>query len=218
MKLILAALALSLPGQAPALPTLAVAPANDAGQLARLLVPERAMLDLIMVAIRNEAKRRPPFAGDPAMTDFVLKRMQPDILQMVREAVPELRVELTKIFSTEMTPGEIGDVYAFFASPAGQRLQQIGFEVVAENPSADSAEHQRIAVERFTASITPADIPALTAFGSSAGARKMKTVAPKTTAASEAWAQRVIARHGTRIDAIRTQAIADYRKQKGIGQ
>lgn len=216
MKLIFAALAFGLPGAAPALPPiLAVAPANDAARLVALIVPEHAMLTLVMASARSEAQTNRQFAGDPAMVDFVLKRMRPEIEKIVREGLPELRADMVRIISAEMTPAEIADVYTFFASPTGQRLQQTTYDVIAENPAADASEHQRIAIERFTESITPADLPALTAFGTSAGAAKMRGVTPKTTAASEAWAERLLSRHGTRMDTLRTQAIADYRKQKG---
>ena len=214
MKLILAALALGLPGHAPA-PALTVAPANDAGRLVALLIPERAMIDLVMAAARSEAKKNPEFAGDPAMIDFVLKRMRPDLEKIVRDGLPELHAEMIRIITAQMTSAEIADVYTFFASPTGQRLQKTTYEVIAENPGADNSEHQRIAIDRFTQSITLEDMPALTAFGTSAGAQKMQAVTPRTTAASGAWADRVLTRHGPRLDALRAQAIADYKKQKG---
>lgn len=217
MKFLFAALALAMPIHA-ARPAPASAPPtvrNDAAGLAALLMPERAMLDLVAAAMRTQASKSAQFGGDQAMADFVVARLRPEMEKVVRESLPELRAEITRIIAADMTPAEINDVYTFFASPTGQRLQQTAFDVIAENPMADAATQQRLAVERFMPTLTPSDYPPLTAFGASAGAKKMQTVTPKTGAASAAWADRLLARHGSRFDTLRAQAIADYKKQKG---
>lgn len=219
MTFLFAALALGLPLQAGTAAPVALAPAhNDAARLAGLLVPERAMLDLVTAGARTLALKSRQFEGDRAMVDFVLARMRPEIEKMVREALPELQAEITKILAADLTPAEINDLYTFFASPTGQRLQKTAFDVIAENPMADPATQQSIAVERFMATLTPEDYPPLSAFGASAGARKMRGVNPKVAAASEAWGERLLTKHGARLETLRRDAIADYKKQKGAAK
>lgn len=214
MKSLFAALALATPALIAAAPAPVTVPASDAERLTALMVPERAMIDLVMTAARNEAQRNPQFGNDQALIDFVIARMKPEMEKVVRDALPELRADLARIIAAEMTPAEVTQVYTFFASPVGQKLQATTFQVIAENPGASPAEQQRIAVERFMAELKPADYPALTAFGGSAGARKMPQVTPRISAASAAWAERLLARHGDRMTALRTQAVADYKRQK----
>ena len=221
MTFMLAALALAAPLAlpAPALSaTAAPVPASDADRLVMILVPDQSLLDVIAVAVRKDIQRLPEFASDSAMADYVLGRLRPELDKVMRESLPALRAEMARIISGEMTAAEIAEVYAFFSSPTGQKLQTYAFQAIAENPALDQAEQQRIAVERFMANLAPADYPALTAFGASAGARKMPQVTPKLSAASAAWAQRLIAAHGPRFATLRAQAIGDYKRQKGGAQ
>lgn len=219
MKLLLAALALGAPVMtAAAMPAPVAAPASDLDRLVLLLLPEQQLLDVIATAVRKQAKSIPDFARDPAMADFVFARMRPEVDKVMRESLPELRAEIAKIVSTELTPGEIGEVYAFFSSPAGQKLQRHAFKAIGENPNAQPAEQQRIAVEGFMAELAPSDYPALTAFGASGGAQKMSQVTPRISAASSAWADRLLVRHGERFAALRNQAIAEYKRRKVAGQ
>jgi hypothetical protein len=217
MKFLLAALALGAPMAAPATAPVTV-PSGDLDRLVVLLMPDQALLDLVMASVRNESKKHPEFARDPAMTDYVIVRIRPEIGRLMREALPELRSEMATIIAAEMTADEIAEVYAFFSSPTGQKLQRYAFEAIAENPTTPPAEQKRIAVERFMADLAPADYPALSAFGTSAAARKMPQVTPKVSAASAAWADRLVAKHGPRFAEMRTQAVADYKRQKGAGQ
>lgn len=216
MKLLFAALALSAPIGV-ALPAIsAPVPVSDLDRLVAIMVPERAMLDIVTAAARDEAKRNPQFANDPALVDFVLARMKPDIDKMVRDGLPELRADLARVIAADLTPAEIAEVYTFFASPTGQKLQAATYQALAENPSGDPAERQRVAVERFMADLKPGDYPALTAFAASAGARKMQQVTPRIAAASKAWADRLIVRNAGRLTTLRNAAVADYKK--GTGQ
>lgn len=217
MKLLFATIALATPAAVPAAtpPIAAPAAVSDVDRLVELLAPDRKMLDLVMTTARGQALRAAAFENDPAMVDFVLARMRPEIDRSVRAALPELRAELARILSAALTPGDIADLYSFFASPTGQRMQQIAFAVIAEHPDADAETQQQLTVERFMASLTPSDYGPLTAFGASGGAQKLPAISPQIRAASEDWAQRLILRNNDSWTALRAQAIADYKRQKG---
>lgn len=218
MKLIFAALALgatvTLPAPAPAMMAPVAVPAGDLDKLVLLMLPDQRMMDLIAQTVRNDTGNRGELSNDPAMREFVIARIIPEVGKVMRAELPELRAEIAGIISAELTPDEITDIYTFFASPTGQKLQQILFEEMGKDPSADGPTTQKRAVERFMASLTPEDYPALSAFGASSGAQKMRDVTPKVSAASEAWADRLLKKHGARFDALRAEAIADYKRQK----
>lgn len=217
MKFLLAALALTAPMAAlPAAPV--AAPADDAERLVGLLLPEAQLLETIFTAVRKDFARVPEFRSDPAMGEFVLAKLRPDVEKVMRAELPSLRTELRAILAADMNPGEINDVYTFFASPTGQKLQRHLFKAMADHSNASPEEQKRIATEAFLADVTPGDSIALTRFGTSAGARKMNQVTPKISAASEGWASRLLVKHGPRFADLRAQAIADYKRQKGAGQ
>ena len=216
MKLLIAALALSAPvaHAAPASVTAAPVQTSDLDRLVLLMLPEQRVIDMTLAAVRKEAQRRPEFANDPAMADFVIKRMWPEVEKTLRAGLPSLRAELAKVIAAELTPDEITDIYSFFASPTGQKLQQAMFEVIAENPGASQEEQQRLGVERFMAHIAPDDYGPLSRFGASSAATKMKDVTPRITATSQDWANRLLARNDADMAVLRNQAIADYKRQK----
>lgn len=213
MKLLLAALALSAPTAAPAAVAPVTVPASTLDQLVLLLVPDQRMIDLVGASMRSEAQRAPELKGDKALADFVIARMSPDVEKIVRGALPELRSDMAKIIAADLSPGEIGEVYTFFVSPTGAKLQAVLYEVLAEKPGASDEEVQRLVLERLMSRLTLDDYGPLSTFGASSGAQKIQTLNPRIAEASKAWAERLIAANNARFATLRTQAIADYRRQ-----
>ena len=215
--LIALAAALAPPMQAAPLaaaPVAAPVHASDLDRLVLLMLPEQRVIDLTLVAVRKQALLRPDFAKDPEMADFVIKRMWPEVEKTLRDGLPELRAELAKVIAASLTPAEVSDLYAFFSSPTGQKLQNVMFEVIAENPSASPAEQQRLMMDKFMPSLTPDDYGALTRFGGSGAAHKMQDITPRISTVSEAWAADILSRNDARMTVLRNQAIADYKRQK----
>ena len=222
MKLILAALALATPMAQP-LPAITAPPAaavaaGETERLVELLFPEDRVMETALAAVRNDTRRRSELSDDPAMLDFVITQMWPEVSQTMRAAMPELRADLAKVFTAELTPGEISDLTIFFSSPAGKKLLAIIYEDMAANPAAGTQERTNNASDRFMAVLTPDDYPAVTRFAASGGAAKMQEIGPLLGNASAAWAERLLARHGPRFATLRTQAIADYKRKQGGGQ
>lgn len=201
------------PAIATPIATPVAAPASDLDRLVLLMLPDQRIMDLVTQMVRNDNGARSELK-DPATREFVIARMLPEVSKVMRAELPGLRAEIAGIISADLSPDEITDIYTFFASPTGQKLQQILFEEMGKNPGADGETIQKRAVERFMASMTADDYPALSAFGASSGAPKMRDLTPRVGAASEAWADRLLKKHGPRFDGLRAEAIADYKRQK----
>jgi hypothetical protein len=82
----------------------------------------------------------------------------------------------------------------------------------------DEAQSRQTAMNAAMASLAPEDYPALMAFGASGASKKMGAINPRISAASKAWAARLIAENGDLMRGLQRCAADDFRKKGGKAQ
>lgn len=228
MKPFLLALALSAAALAPAsalVAARAAAPAadTDVQRLVALLAPDEAITRLAGKAfdtgmdqqIAANPERKAAYAADPAMRQAVGGQLRTQFTSALVAALPSLRAEIEGILRTALTPAEVTDMIAFFGSPTGQKVRAEAYERMGSAPGQSPQEMQQAAIAAVMAKMTAEDYPALMAFAGSTASQKMGTVNPRISAASQAWADRLIAANLPKLKALEDRLAADYRARKG---
>jgi Uncharacterized protein conserved in bacteria (DUF2059) len=227
MKPLLLALALSAAALAPA-SAFAAAPAaapvadTDLQKLVSLLAPEEAITQLAGKSfdtgmdqrIAANPKLKAAYAADPAMREAVGSQLRTQFASVLVAALPSLRAEIETILKTALTPAEIADSLSFFASPTGQKVRAEVYETMGSAPGQSTQEMQQAAIAAVMAKMTAEDYPALMAFAGSTASQKMGTVNPRISAASQAWADRLVAANRPKLEALADKLAADYRARK----
>ncbi|MCW3846941.1 DUF2059 domain-containing protein [Sphingomonas sp. LB-2] len=224
MKFLFAALALTAPltMTPPAAATVAPVPAptDDLDRLVGLMIPDRAMLDLVFAGLNQGLDQEvggAEFARYPGMRDYMVAQIRPELSRAVLAGLPALRADIRKILAGELTPQEAGELYRFFASPTGQKVYAITLQSMGENIAKGEEAMQRAAFDKVMASLTPEDYGPLAEFGQSSGAQKMQRISPQINAVSTAWADRLVAEIGPGIRTIALKAVTDYKRQHSAG-
>lgn len=222
MKFRIAALALglALPGLAAArpAPVMAADAGTDAEQLVGILLSQDAILELggrafdygITQGAAADSAQRELYAAHPGMREYVASRMRPEFQAILSQALPGLRRDLSAIVISEMTPGEIADTLAFFASPTGIKMKAQIYQAIGDKPDRSQADMEQQAVAAAVANLTSEDYPVLMAFGNSSAAQKMQQVTPRISAAGQAWAQQMIAANNDRLRKVAGAAQAEF--------
>lgn len=215
------ALGLALPGIAVARPA-PVAPAPDARadaeQLAGILLPSEAVLEVggrafdygVDQGTVISDEERALYDANPGMKEYVAGRVRPEFQAILSQELPGLRRDLSLIVSGEMTPAEIADTLAFFASPTGAKMKAQIYRAIAERPDQSQAEMQQNAMNAAIANLTPDDYPVLMTFGTSSAAQKIQQVSPRISAAGQAWAERMMAANDARLRKVAQTAQAEF--------
>lgn len=220
MKMLVTALMLGSAAVSPpvlAAPQAAQAQAS-AEQLVSALLPEPAMVAVgsrafdagmeEQLAADAAAKKR--FDANPGLKAHVAGVVRTDFVETLKRDLPALRTSIAAILKQDLTPGEINDTLTFFNSNVGRRLMTQIYQSIGDKPDQSQEELQQAASASVMANLQPEDMPALMAFGTSTAAAKMQAVNPKISAASQAWAAKLIASHGPRLKALAEKATADY--------
>lgn len=226
-KLLLAGLALAAAAApAAARPVVAVAapvPASDLDRLVALLVPDVAMVDLTARTFNHgidngtigDAGTRALYARHPGMRAHVEQALRPDFAKLMKRALPELRSAIAAILSAELNAREIGEAATFFASPTGRKVHATAMRTMGEKPGRGTAATRDAAMKAVMASLAPEDFPAMMAFAAGSAARKMERVNPQVGTASRAWADRLVAEHGKRINKRAKRLAERYARDAG---
>jgi hypothetical protein len=228
MKPFLAALMLSAAALAPvavhaAAPASAPAPDANLDKLVALMAPEDAISRLAGKAfdagmdeqLAADPKMKASFDANPGLRDEVGGKLRAQFTGILLTALPTLRVQLGGILQQELTTTEVADTLAFFASPTGQKLRAEVYETMGSAPGQSPEEVQQAAIAAVMQKMTAEDYPALMAFGASPAAQKMGTLNPKISAASKAWAEKLVADNRTQMKALAVKLTADYLARKG---
>lgn len=231
MKSLLAALALGVvalaPAQArPGAPAAAPSADTDLQKLVVLMAPEDAISRLAGRAfdagmdakIAGDVAMKAAFDANPGLRERVGARLRSEFTGILATALPSLRTELGGILQRELTPAEIGDTLTFFSSPTGQKLRAAVYETIGSAPDQTPGEIQQAAISAVMSQMTADDYPALMAFGGSSAAQKMNVVNPKISAASQAWAEKLVLANRPKMEALAAKLTADYLAAKKKGQ
>lgn len=229
MKSFLAALALgtAVLAQAPAFaagPVTAPVADTDLQKLVALMAPADAITRLAGKAfdagmeqeVSTNAKLKAAYDADPALRDQVGGTLRDQFTGILVADLPALRTQLEAILKAELTPSEIVDTLTFFNSPTGQKVRAEVYETMGNTPGQSEQEMQQAAIASVMGKMTAEDYPALMAFAGSTASQKMGTVNPKISAASQAWAQKLVVANRPKMEALAVKLTADYlAKKKG---
>lgn len=230
MKSLLALLALGalapVPAHArPVPPVLAPVADTDLQKLVALMAPEDAISRLAAHAfdvgmdqqIAGDAKAKAVFDANPGLREQVGAQLRAQFTTILTANLASLRAELGGILQKELTPAEIGDVLTFFVSPTGQKVRAAVYETMGSAPGQSPQAMQQAAIASVMSQMTAEDYPALMAFGGSSAAQKMNTINPKISAASQAWAEKLVAANRPQMEALAAKLTADYLAAKKKG-
>ncbi|WP_213981064.1 DUF2059 domain-containing protein [Sphingomonas sp. dw_22] len=216
------ALGLALPGHAVAHegPRAAMPDARaDAEQLVGVLLPRDAILALggrafdygVDQGNATDPQERKLYDAHPGMKEYVAGKVRPEFQTIMLRELPRLRQDLGTILIAEMTPAEIADALAFFASPTGIKIKAQVYQSIGDRPDRPQAEIQESATAAAIANLTPDDYPALMAFGATTAAQKMQAVVnQKISVASQEWAARMVSANQARLRQIAVNAQAEF--------
>ncbi|RYY27357.1 MAG: hypothetical protein EOP62_07215 [Sphingomonadales bacterium] len=215
---LLAALALAVaplaPGHAMAA-SIVAAPAKPLDQLVALLLPEEQLLGLAMHTFETTLDRElsaAVIARHPGLKAHVAAAVRPAFTKAMKKEIPGLRREIRAVVVAELSAAEIADALVFFASPTGTKLRTQIYATMAEKPDQSPDQMQAAIMAAVMKNMAAADYPPLLAFGASPAAARMHTVNPKIAAASKAWSDRLLARHGKKLRDIAATATKTYLK------
>lgn len=191
---------------------------DDLDALLNILLPEEATLKLggqgvdsgIQEAEENDANLRALYDANPGMREFVGKKLRAEYIVTLRRELPSLRRTVSGILSSDLSPADLAKVLAFFSSPTGRKLLALSLQSVGSDPAPGAEEQQAAATAAVMKSLTPEDMPALMAFGSSPAAAKMNTVNPKIAQAGTAWAEDMIERNKERFEKLGETAATEF--------
>ncbi len=226
MKTLFAALLIAAASPALALaqaePATRAPQAGDAARLASLIVPDAQLPAMIGTGFRKgfatslaaNPTGKALYDAHPGMEDFVAKRVSDELAKLAAADLPTLREQLTEIVRDDMEPDEIVETLTFFESPTGTKMRARVVAAMQKQAPTTAEEGQKAAAEAAVADLTPEDYPALTAFGTSAAAKKMQLVNPKIMAASQAWSMQLGAANAAKLKAAREAAEAEFLAQK----
>ncbi|RYD57775.1 MAG: hypothetical protein EOP60_03890 [Sphingomonadales bacterium] len=225
MNTLISALALGTAALSSA-PTLAApvvaAPAKPVDQLVALLLSEEALVRLGVRAfdvsfereVSTDPALRATYARHAGLKGHVAGALRPAFVKALKKEIPALRREIRAIASNGLTATEIADSLVFFASPTGQKVRAKVYETMGNDPTKSPEAMRSAAMSAVMANMKPADYPALIAFGASSAASKMNTLNPRIAAASQAWSDRLVAKHGPRMRSLAAAAAKRYLKGK----
>ena len=226
MKTLLAALALAAAGVAPvsvaaAAPALA-APGKPVDRLVALLLPEDALVGLALRAfdagvereVSGDAVLKAIYARHPGLKAHIARELRPAFVKALKKDIPALRRDVRTIVAGGLAPPEIADSLTFFASPTGQKLRAQVYEAMGNDPSQSPNALKAAALSAVMANMKAADYPALIAFGASPAAARINAINPRIAAASQAWSDRLVARHGARMRDLAAASAKRYLKGK----
>ncbi|HEX8301092.1 DUF2059 domain-containing protein [Sphingomonas sp.] len=224
MKKLIAAMALSLAGLAPAqardTAPVASAAVKPIDQLVALLLPEDSLLALgaraFDAGLTEELAKSPRsvelHARHPGLKAHISAQVRPVLIKGMRAGLPELRREMRAIIAEGMTATEIADSVTFFSSPTGEKVRTQVYASVGDKPSQSEEQMKAAAMSAVMASLKAEDYPALIAFGASPAAAKMQSLNSKISAASRAWSKRIIDKHAPKLRVLAVKATASYLK------
>lgn len=195
-------------------------------RLVVLLVPDAAMADLAARAFdqaiaqgrSGDAETRAAIARHPGLRAHLAAAVRPRMLRILKRELPALRGEIGAILAAELSDAEVRDAATFFASAAGQKVYAQALRAIGDNPDRDAAQVKDAAMSAVMGSLAPEDYPALIVFGASSAAAKMKTINPRIAAASKAWSERLLAKHGRKMDKLAKRATRRYLARSRRGQ
>lgn len=225
MKKLIAALALSAAALASPLAIAApavAAPARPVDQLVGLLLPEASLVRIGVRAfdmgvereVTTDAVLKASYARHPGLRTYVATALRPTFVKLLKKEIPSLRREIRAIAVEGLTAPEIADSLVFFASPTGQKLRTQVYETMGNDPTQSPAAMKSAAVSAVMANMKVADYPALIAFGASSAASKINVLNPRIAAASQAWSDRLVAKHGKRMRSLAAAAAKRYLRGK----
>lgn len=183
----------------------------EAERLVRVLLGNDAMLRLVASAFDSGLDEHlGSNARTPGLKAYVDGQMRPAVMGIFLRAAPSLRTELSTIIAGTMTAGEIADTITFFDSSVGRKMKAQIYDSIQTGPGQDPAAIQQAALQSVMANLAPEDYAPLLAFGASSAAKKIEALNPQITAASTAWANRLVAANEATIEALAAKATAEY--------
>ncbi|WP_277767975.1 DUF2059 domain-containing protein [Sphingomonas sp. HITSZ_GF] len=206
-----------------AAPVAAPMPDANIDKLVALMAPEDAISRLAGKAfdagmdqqLAADSQMKANFDANPGLREQVGGQLRSQFTAILIAALPSLRTQLGGILQQEMTAAEIVDTLTFFNSPTGQKVRTEVYETMGSAPGQSPQEVQQAAIASVMAKMTAEDYPALMAFGASPAAQKMGTLNPKISAASKAWAEKLVAENRDKMKAMAVKLTADYLARKG---
>jgi hypothetical protein len=227
MRSLLIALALGAGAVSPAharaaeLVRVAAAPDRDVDRLAELLLPDSAAADLATRAsdhaidqgLIGDSASRQLYARYPGLRAHVAEKLRPGIEKLLKRELPSLRDEMAKVLATELTPQEVAQTADFFASPAGMKVQATVLRTIGEKPGLSEQAAQEAAMNAVFSSLALADYPAVIGFASSSAGSKLNRINPRLTAASKAWADRLVRENGRKMSKVAARATRKFVRQ-----
>lgn len=187
-----------------------MAPADSLGRIAG-----RAFDVGMDQEIASDPKTRAVYDANPGLREQVGGKLRAQFTSILIAELPGLHTQLVQILKAELTPAEIADVLTFFSSPAGQKVRAEVYDTMGAAPGQSSQEIQQAAIASVMSKMTADDYPALMAFGASTAAQKMGTVNPKISAASQAWAEKLVATNRPKMETLAAKLAAEYLAKKG---
>ena len=199
---------------AQAVPSTIPSRAQGPERLADLLVAEKDVIDtaagnfdqsfnaVIKARLANSTAK-----PSPQLMDAIRASGRRETMAILHEGYPELRRIVIDRFRTGLTPSEIADANAFYASPTGRRMNAAatanargrGAEAIAQNM-----------VDGVVGAMGPEDAPAIRAFGSTSAAAKMQILSPQLQQASVNWATNLMNANGARLQRATQTAAQTY--------
>lgn len=160
----------------------------------------------------------------PGLIDRLIEVSQPVVLGQMERRLPELWRRQAELFAAELTPSEIEDAIAFYASPAGRKMMTALGEHYDEGPLMDDMMENpdyKISGEALTAGIAGAipgiiremdagELRALFAFSRQPVFAKVKELGPRSQAINATWANEQTEEAQAEIDALMAKTIDNH--------
>lgn len=163
-------------------------------------------------------------ADYPGITAYMLSSIRSEVEAQVTKSMPELWNAIAEVFATGMNAAELEQAYAYYSSPAGQRLvaatnenadySKLSKAIVADPDSAVKAKDVnsalRAGLSKTVADMSNEDLGVLMAFAKTPAYRKVEKLGPAVQEASAVWANTSTPENDKRLEDIAVKAIEDF--------
>lgn len=178
----------------------------EATRLAALLIPDelydRLMAPifdaLMMKEIEQDAAWRAVAESRPEILSEFREKLVPVIVAILREEMPGYRADVRDLILKHASPEEIRTLADFFGSPTGRKFYGTVMNMIAAN-GGDRPDDK--AVERMIGDMSPTELAELDRLGRNPAMAKFGEITVGLGPISDRWSQRLIEKHGKRIEA-----------------
>jgi hypothetical protein len=201
---------------ASAAPATAPAAQDDAARLVGELIAEGPLADLAVrsfdhsVESSGDAEAKARYARYPGLREAVAAKLRPELLKILRRALPDLRSQVRAILVADLTPDELREAADFFASPTGRKVYASALKSIGDRPDRSEKEAGEAAAAAVMRDLAPRDYGPLMKFSASGAGRKMNRINPKIAAASKSWANALVAKNEKKMRGLAKRAPDKY--------